>query len=58
VVNWRKVCQQWIDIAFSRAREYRIFRKSVRKYVDDEAYGKICEEYNRLVTEYRKERKH
>jgi hypothetical protein len=55
-INWRNVCQHFMDLACSKSREYRMFKQAVRKYVDNETYSKISDEYNRTVTEYRKGR--
>lgn len=37
----------------ARVMEFRLFKKSVRKYVNDKIYKNICDEYNKAVTEYR-----
>ncbi len=37
-----------------REWEFRLFKKCVRKYVSDDVYKKMCEDFNKVVTEYRK----
>lgn len=40
-----------------REREFRLFKKCVRKYVSDDVYAKIGEDFNKAVTEYRQREK-
>jgi hypothetical protein len=42
----------------NREWEFRLFKKSVRKFVDADTYRKIGDEFNKAVTEYRNSKTH
>jgi hypothetical protein len=51
-----KLAKKIINHMYHRRWEFRLFKKSVRKFVDDETHRKICDDYNREVTKYRSQK--
>lgn len=50
-----KIVRNDMDYRQRREKEFRLFKKITRKYLSDEDYQKISEEYNVRVTALRSE---
>jgi predicted CopG family antitoxin len=51
--QWQELIEMMLQGNRNREWEFRLFKKSVRKFVDEDTYKKIADEFNRVVTEYR-----
>jgi hypothetical protein len=51
--NGLDIARKIIKINMDKEWEFRLFKKSVRKFVSEDIYKNISNEFNRQVTEYR-----